>query len=66
MNAILNFIAAIGAAALNALGLLGELGVFAVTGLSHIFRPPFYPRQFGRSDGRKNNLKGVGHKIGGA
>ena len=44
MNAILNFIAAIGAAVLNALGLLGELGIFAVSGLSHIFRPPFYPR----------------------
>jgi phospholipid/cholesterol/gamma-HCH transport system permease protein len=49
MTAILNFIAAIGAAALSALGLLGELGIFAASGLSHIFRPPFYPRMLGRS-----------------
>jgi phospholipid/cholesterol/gamma-HCH transport system permease protein len=49
MSAIVNGVAALGAAVLNALGLLGELAIFAVTGLSHIFRPPFYPRQFGRS-----------------
>ena len=49
MTAIVNMIAAIGAAVLDALGLLGELAVFALTGLSHIFRPPYYPRMLGRS-----------------
>jgi phospholipid/cholesterol/gamma-HCH transport system permease protein len=49
MNTILNFIAAIGAAVLNAIGYVGELTIFGLTGLSHIFRPPFYPRLVGRS-----------------
>jgi phospholipid/cholesterol/gamma-HCH transport system permease protein len=49
MNSILNFIAGIGAAVLNLLALLGELSLFAAAGLSHIFRPPFYPRQVGRA-----------------
>jgi phospholipid/cholesterol/gamma-HCH transport system permease protein len=44
MNLILRFIAAIGAAVLDALALIGELGIFAASGISHIFRPPFYPR----------------------
>jgi len=49
MNAILNVIAAIGAAVLNALGLIGEISLFALSGISHIFRPPWYPRLIGRS-----------------
>jgi phospholipid/cholesterol/gamma-HCH transport system permease protein len=49
MNAILGFIAAIGAAVLDAVAYLGELTIFGLTGLSHIFRPPFYPRLIGRS-----------------
>jgi phospholipid/cholesterol/gamma-HCH transport system permease protein len=49
MNTILNFIAAIGAAVLNAVGYVGELALFGLSGLSHIFRPPFYPRLVGRS-----------------
>jgi len=49
MSAIAKGVAALGAAVLSALGLLGELAIFAVAGLSHIFRPPFYPRQLGRS-----------------
>src|SRR3978361_1152125 len=49
MNAILNLIAAIGAAVLNALGQIGEISLFALSGISHIFRPPWYPRLIGRS-----------------
>jgi phospholipid/cholesterol/gamma-HCH transport system permease protein len=49
MNTILNLIAAIGAAVLNAIGYVGELALFGLSGLSHIFRPPFYPRLVGRS-----------------
>jgi phospholipid/cholesterol/gamma-HCH transport system permease protein len=49
MNPILNFIGGIGAAVLNAVGFLGELALFALSGISHIFRPPFYPRLVGRA-----------------
>jgi phospholipid/cholesterol/gamma-HCH transport system permease protein len=49
MNVILNFIAGIGAAVLDALGLVGELAIFAASGISHIFRPPYYPRMVGRA-----------------
>jgi phospholipid/cholesterol/gamma-HCH transport system permease protein len=49
MNPILNFITGIGAAVLNAIGYLGELALFALSGVSHIFRPPFYPRLVGRA-----------------
>jgi phospholipid/cholesterol/gamma-HCH transport system permease protein len=49
MNALLNFVARIGAAGLDAVAFVGELGIFAAAGLSHIFRPPFYPRLLGRS-----------------
>jgi phospholipid/cholesterol/gamma-HCH transport system permease protein len=49
MNPILNFITGIGAAVLNAVGYLGELALFALSGVSHIFRPPFYPRLVGRA-----------------
>ena len=45
----MDFVAAIGAAVLRAVALVGELTIFACLGLSHIFRPPFYPRLFGRS-----------------
>jgi phospholipid/cholesterol/gamma-HCH transport system permease protein len=49
MNFILGLIAAIGAAVLNAVAFIGELGMFAFSGLSHILRPPYYPRMIGRS-----------------
>src|SRR5271167_1609743 len=49
MRFVLDFIAAIGAAVLRAVALIGELTIFAFSGLSHIFRPPFYPRLVGRS-----------------
>ncbi|OYV40069.1 MAG: ABC transporter permease [Rhodospirillales bacterium 20-64-7] len=49
MNLLANWIEAIGAAVLAAVALIGELTIFALSGLSHIFRPPFYPRMIGRS-----------------
>jgi phospholipid/cholesterol/gamma-HCH transport system permease protein len=49
MNFLLRLIASIGAAVLNVVALLGELAIFALSGLSHIFRPPYYPRLVGRS-----------------
>jgi phospholipid/cholesterol/gamma-HCH transport system permease protein len=49
MKSIVNLVAGIGAAVLDALALVGELTIFGLTGLSHIFRPPFYPRLVGRS-----------------
>ena len=49
MNFILNLIAAIGAVALGTVEFVGELGVFAVSGVSHVFRPPYYPRLIARS-----------------
>jgi len=44
MNFLLRPIEVLGAAILDAVAYLGELTRFALTGLSHIFRPPFYPR----------------------
>jgi phospholipid/cholesterol/gamma-HCH transport system permease protein len=49
MNPLLDIIAGIGGAVLNGLGFVGELAIFAVTGLVSIFTPPYYPRQIGRS-----------------
>ncbi len=49
MIRVLDVITAIGAAALSVVGLIGELTIFALSGLSHIFRPPYYPRMIGRS-----------------
>jgi phospholipid/cholesterol/gamma-HCH transport system permease protein len=34
---------------LDLLAWLGDLALFALSGLSHIFRPPFYPRLIGRA-----------------
>jgi phospholipid/cholesterol/gamma-HCH transport system permease protein len=49
MNALADLIAAIGRAVLNGVAFIGELAIFAGTGLSHIVRPPFYPRLIGRA-----------------
>ena len=49
MNFILNLVAAIGAVVLGTVEFVGELGLFAISGVSHIFRPPYYPRLIGRS-----------------
>jgi phospholipid/cholesterol/gamma-HCH transport system permease protein len=47
MNLILNCLARIGATVINGLGLVGELAIFAATGIAAIFRPPYYPRRIG-------------------
>ena len=46
MSAILNPIAALGRAVLGALQASGALVLFALEGVSHLFRPPFYGRLF--------------------
>ena len=49
MSMFLNFVAWLGGRGLGFVEYLGELGLFALIGLSHIFRPPWYPRQFFRA-----------------
>ncbi|MBO9444876.1 ABC transporter permease [Ruegeria sp. R14_0] len=36
----------LGRAVLSLLATFGKVGIFAVDAISHIFRPPFYPREF--------------------
>jgi phospholipid/cholesterol/gamma-HCH transport system permease protein len=49
MTAALDFIAWIGRFVLGACLASGRLALFAANGLSHIVRPPFYGRMFGRA-----------------
>ena len=42
------FLASIGRSTLGLLGATGRLTIFAATALSHLVRPPFYPRELGR------------------
>jgi phospholipid/cholesterol/gamma-HCH transport system permease protein len=49
MKFLLDLVAGIGAAVLGFVALIGELAMFALSGLSHIFRRPYYPRLFARS-----------------
>ncbi len=49
MNFLVEAIAAIGSAVLKAVALIGELTLFALSGLSHMVRPPYYPRLVLRS-----------------
>nr|WP_220791801.1 ABC transporter permease [Gluconacetobacter dulcium] len=46
VNAVLDFIAALGRAALNLVRTAGALTLFGVAALSHLVRPPFYWRIF--------------------
>ena len=46
MGAILNPVAALGRGVLGALQATGALVLFALQGISHLFRPPFYGRLF--------------------
>lgn len=39
-------LAAIGRPVLSALAAIGRVALFAVQVVSHLFRPPFYPREF--------------------
>jgi phospholipid/cholesterol/gamma-HCH transport system permease protein len=49
MNKLLDLIALIGAVVLGAVAYIGELGLFALSGVSHVFRPPYYPRLVGKA-----------------
>jgi len=46
---LLDLLAAIGRPVLAATASVGSVAIFAVTGLSHLVRPPFYWRLFGRA-----------------
>ncbi len=49
MTAALDFVALIGRLLLGACETAGKLALFALNGISHIFRPPFYGRMFVRA-----------------
>jgi phospholipid/cholesterol/gamma-HCH transport system permease protein len=49
LNLVLKFLAAIGRAVFDLCGAVGEVATFGLLGVSHIFRPPFYPRLFARA-----------------
>ena len=49
MNALLDFVAALGRGLLGACRSVGALTLFALAGLSHVVRPPFYGRMFLRA-----------------
>ncbi len=49
MDAVLNPVGALGRAVLGLLGGAGNLALFALSGISHVVRPPFYARLFWRS-----------------
>ena len=49
MNAILDFLAAIGRGTISVCRGTGSMAIFAGDGVSHVVRPPFFARLFGRS-----------------
>ena len=49
MTALLDFVAAVGRGLIGACATTGRLALFALTGLSHLVRPPFYWRMFLRA-----------------
>lgn len=49
MNLVLDPIAALGRHVLGLVTILGELALFAAAGISGLFRPPFYLRNFGKA-----------------
>ncbi len=49
MTAPLDWLAALGAGAIRVCRIVGSIVLFALSGLSHIVRPPFYGRLFGRA-----------------
>ncbi len=42
----LDLVGALGRSVLSALASIGRVGLFVFSAISHIFRPPFYPREF--------------------
>lgn len=49
MNRLLDLVALIGSVVLGFVEFIGELVMFAGTGISHVFRPPYYPRMVGKA-----------------
>jgi phospholipid/cholesterol/gamma-HCH transport system permease protein len=49
VNAILDFVAATGRGSIGACRVAGALALFTLDGVSHLLRPPFYWRMFGRA-----------------
>ncbi len=49
MNWVIRFLASIGAAVLGALGFVGRIAIFAGQTLSHVIRPPFYPKEIAQA-----------------
>ena len=49
MSKLLDLVALVGAVVLGAVAYIGELGLFALNGVSHVFRPPYYPRLVGKA-----------------
>ncbi|WP_294620989.1 ABC transporter permease [uncultured Roseovarius sp.] len=49
MNWILHLLAALGRNVLSALAMIGRVTLFATDTVSHLFRPPFYAREFGHA-----------------
>ncbi len=49
MNAVLDGVAWLGAFVLGIVEYIGELGMFAASGVAHVVLPPYYPRQLGRA-----------------
>jgi len=49
MNAVLNVVEATGRGSIAAARHCGQIALFALSGLSHLFRPPFYGRMFLRA-----------------
>lgn len=48
MTLVSSFLAAIGAVVLGFCNAIGRVVIFAASGISHIFRPPFYGRELGQ------------------
>ncbi len=44
-----DFVATVGRGVLGAMAVAGRVALFGAAGLSHVFRPPFYGRMFGRA-----------------
>jgi phospholipid/cholesterol/gamma-HCH transport system permease protein len=49
VNALLDVLGAVGRVVLDACRVTGAIAIFAATGVSHLVRPPFYGRLFGRA-----------------
>jgi phospholipid/cholesterol/gamma-HCH transport system permease protein len=49
VNALLDVVAAVGRGAIGACRVVGTLALFAAEAVSHLLRPPFYWRMFGRA-----------------